>query len=366
MADTTERRAVNYFLAPRSSEKSYENFLSTIKHGVPFSRIEEFLSNDGKRILQEQEVIYSWGNRAGKKYEWEKMQTGDIVIFYARGNLVMAGEVIYKQFSSELAKAMWPLDEKGQAWAYTFFLNKLRDFRIPLSHFNNVSGYGFKAIMGFQEIAEANKNKILTHYKDFDAFFTAFADSEFGVASRLNERVYINISSEISAELSNKKIIAYKSLTQVPTKKKRNGYVDFDEVNKHRARIGSIGEQVVLRHEKAALLARGRTDLAVKVHQLSLEDTYAGYDIVSYDEYGNEKKIEVKATFQKQGNNFSFNISKNEKAVAESVEDYYIYLVFAVDTKAPKIHIIKNPFKNNDPVSVEPSGYTVRGTFATI
>src|SRR5690606_38241357 len=99
-------------------------------------------------------------------------------------------------------------------------------------------------------------------------------------------------------------------------KKKRSGYVDFDEVNRHRAKIGSLGEEIVVRYEKNHLLSKGRADLAEKVCQLSLEDTYAGYDIVSFDENGNEKKIEVKSTVIKQPENFSFNISKNEKTVA--------------------------------------------------
>lgn len=353
-----------YFIAPRSGEKSYKNFLSTIKHGVPFERIEPFLNEEGKEILRKEEVIYSWGNREGKKAEWEKMSTGDTVIFYASGNFVMSGKVIYKQYSPELALAMWPPDENGQPWSYTFFLNDLKYFRAPLSHFNLVSGYNFRSVQGFQEITEDYKNKILSHYKDFDEFFAAFSDSDSVEIPKADERIYINIPTQTNVELSDKTIIAYQpSPTNGNTKKKRSGYVDFDEVNKNRSRIGSTGEKIVLKYEKDYLISKGRTDLAEKVHQLSLEDTYAGYDIVSYDEDGTEKKIEVKSTTIEQPENFSFNISKNEKTVAESSDNYFIYLVYGVNSESPKIHIIPNPFKVSDHLSIEPINFIVRGRF---
>jgi len=39
---------MKYFLAPRSGEKSYENFQSTIKNGVRFEIISKHLSEEGK------------------------------------------------------------------------------------------------------------------------------------------------------------------------------------------------------------------------------------------------------------------------------------------------------------------------------
>lgn len=354
-----------YFLAPRSGEKSYQNFLSTVKHGVPFSRIEPHLSDEGKKVLKSEEIIYSWGNREGKKNEWGKMNNGDIVIFYAHGELVMAGNIIFKQHSPQLALAMWPPDENGQPWSYTFFLNNLRYFKIPLSHFNLVSGYSFRAVMGFQEITAPYRDRILSHYKDFNALFDTFSDAESVEIPKADERVYVNINSQVSPEISNKVIVKYEPSAPTDSKrKKKTGYVDFDEVNRHRAKIGSLGEEVVLRFERNRLRASGRVDLADKVRQLSLEDTYAGYDIVSYHENGDEIKIEVKATVIEQPENFSFNISKNERMVAENSDNYFIYLVYGVNTSTPKVHIVKNPFKNGDHLVIEPVNFIVRGRFS--
>src|SRR3989338_2533203 len=145
---------MRYFLAPRSGERAYENHLSTIKHGVPFERINPHLTEEGRKILSGREVIYAWGNRSAKRASWERMQKGDLILFYANKQFVMSGKVIYKQHSPDLALAMWPPDDKGHPWEYTFFLGELKSFEIPLNTFNKVSGYNFQALQGFQEIAQ--------------------------------------------------------------------------------------------------------------------------------------------------------------------------------------------------------------------
>src|SRR5689334_11000774 len=132
---------MNYFIAPRSGERSYKNFQSTIKHGVPYENIERFLTDQGKKLLLAEPVIYSWGNRAGTRSQWERMEVGDKVIFYARDELVMVGEVYFKQHHPELALAMWPPDEKGNPWEYTFFLKNLVYIKLPMKAFNAIAGY---------------------------------------------------------------------------------------------------------------------------------------------------------------------------------------------------------------------------------
>ena len=117
---------MNYFLAPRSGEKSYKNFQSTIKNGIPLDRISECLTPSEIKILSSEDIVYAWGNREGTKTAWESMQIGDTVIFYAQGVLVMTGEVYLKKHSSEMALKMWPPDDNGKPWEYTFFLKNLK------------------------------------------------------------------------------------------------------------------------------------------------------------------------------------------------------------------------------------------------
>src|SRR5690606_2889785 len=107
----------------------------------------------------------------------------------------------------------------------------------------------------------------------------------------------------------------------------------------------------------------GRNDLANQVVHISQEDTSAGYDILSFDEKGNRKRIEVKSTTAKLSKGFSFYISRNEKAVAEDVDNYYIYLVFDVKSNSPVVKIIEDPFKDGHHLNVQPISYVVKGEF---
>jgi hypothetical protein len=72
----------------------------------------------------------------------------------------------------------------------------------------------------------------------------------------------------------------------------------------------------VLAHERAALKAEGREDLARKVRWVSDEDgDGAGYDIASFEPNGRPKLIEVKTT--RGWERTPFHITRNELAVAE-------------------------------------------------
>lgn len=51
------------FLAPRSNETSYKNFLSTIENGVDYTVIAPHITEEGKRLLNAREKIFAWGNK---------------------------------------------------------------------------------------------------------------------------------------------------------------------------------------------------------------------------------------------------------------------------------------------------------------
>ncbi|HEV2507007.1 MAG TPA: DUF3883 domain-containing protein [Mesorhizobium sp.] len=80
--------------------------------------------------------------------------------------------------------------------------------------------------------------------------------------------------------------------------------------------LGRAGEERVLAHERASLLAAGRTDLAERIRWVShLDGDGAGFDIHSFDANGSDRLIEVKTT--NGWERTPFHITRNELAVAE-------------------------------------------------
>jgi hypothetical protein len=84
--------------------------------------------------------------------------------------------------------------------------------------------------------------------------------------------------------------------------------------------LGRAGEERVLAHERASLLAAGRSDLADHIRWVShVDGDGAGYDIRSFETDGSDRLIEVKTT--NGWERTPFHITRNELAVAEAHRD---------------------------------------------
>jgi hypothetical protein len=92
--------------------------------------------------------------------------------------------------------------------------------------------------------------------------------------------------------------------------------------------LGLAGEQFVLNFERARLLSLRKDDLAGRIeHTSSVRGDGEGYDILSYEESGRERLIEVKTT--KYGRETPFFVSSNELAVSEAhADEYHLYRLF--------------------------------------
>lgn len=134
---------------------------------------------------------------------------------------------------------------------------------------------------------------------------------------------------------------------------------DYEKINRLNKKLGDRGEKVVMDFEIARLEKLGRFDLAKKVDRVSLISDNLGYDIVSFDEDGTERYIEVKATRSKVGD-ANFFLTINELKTAQEKENYYIYMVYDILSKEPKIWIIGNPFNpENKSINIEPINFKV-------
>lgn len=95
---------------------------------------------------------------------------------------------------------------------------------------------------------------------------------------------------------------------------------DVAERDARNRELGRAGEERVLAHERATLLAAGRADLAHQIRWVSeIDGDGAGYDIRSFEPDGGERLIEVKTT--NGWERAPFYISRNELTFAEAHHD---------------------------------------------
>ncbi len=96
---------------------------------------------------------------------------------------------------------------------------------------------------------------------------------------------------------------------------------DTDWTKKHSTskKLGNAGEEYVEAYERERLTKQNRIDLAEQVHR---KKDGAGYDILSFDENGREKYIEVKSTLRNIDEPFYFSI--NERAFLTQHKNQYV------------------------------------------
>lgn len=354
---STRNYDMNYFVAPRGGEKSYKNYQSTIKNGVPLERIQDFLDEEEIKILSQEEVIYAWGNREGTAHAWERMQDGDLVIFYAQKRLVMTGEVYLKKHSPDLALALWPPDEKGNPWEYVFFLKNLEYISMPIEVFNSAVGYKQNNIIqGFTHLSDERVSGILGKYGSVQKMLSLFTNVSSEEIPLESDKLYVNVPKEIKPVLIES--IDLKPRTEVKSSisnKKGPKKIDHVARNKSNSITGSKGEKIVVRVEQDRLREIGKPELARKVDRVSTKDDTLGYDILSFNDDGSERYIEVKAS---SGNNKTvrFYVSTNEYFTGKEKKNYFIYFVEDVNSLSPKITIIKDPIDESR-FLIKPDGF---------
>jgi Domain of unknown function (DUF3883) len=110
--------------------------------------------------------------------------------------------------------------------------------------------------------------------------------------------------------------------------------------------LGKLGEEHVLNHEIARLIAAERMDLAKKVEWTS--DVYgdgAGYDIKSFEPDGTDRLIEVKST--KGGPTTDFFVTRTEREVSlERPDAWRLYRLHTLP-KQPRLFVLQPPLERS-------------------
>ncbi len=110
--------------------------------------------------------------------------------------------------------------------------------------------------------------------------------------------------------------------------------------------LGNAGELFAINYERARLIRAGRETLAAKVeHTAQVRGDHEGYDILSFEEDGAERLIEVKTT--KYGIDVPFYASRNEVAVSQRhAARYCVYRLFAF-RQAPRLFLLPGSIESS-------------------
>lgn len=103
--------------------------------------------------------------------------------------------------------------------------------------------------------------------------------------------------------------------------------------------LGNAGELFVLNYERARLIHARKESLAAKVeHTSKIRGDGEGFDVLSFDESGAERFIEVKTT--KYGSDTPFFVTRHEVAVSERVAaQYHVYRLYGFRV-APRLYML--------------------------
>lgn len=142
--------------------------------------------------------------------------------------------------------------------------------------------------------------------------------------------------------------------------KMKKGKIDHEKTRRNNKLIGDRGEAIVLALEEDRLIKAGRTDLVKRLEHIADHDDGAGFDILSFDEDGTERPIEVKSTTSHLDP--GFYLTANELEKSKELTNYHFYFVFSAMSKNPRIFRLKEPKLEGPDFSMRPLTFHVTRT----
>jgi hypothetical protein len=162
----------NIFLAPRSNETAYKNYMSSMQ-GKRIEELAPYLSHEDLGQLEGDDRYFVWGCQPSQESKWRKMRHGDYVLFYARGRFISYGQLKFKKKSEILALSLWPKSkDSDEPWSCVFFVESIHEINLPIKEFASLTGYNIDRVQGFMPVVTALP-KIIKRYGSTENFMNS-------------------------------------------------------------------------------------------------------------------------------------------------------------------------------------------------
>lgn len=160
-------------LQPASTGTAVTHYDSTIENPRPLSEIEAFIPPDKMKQLR---AMYPegrapiWGAVEGNRSRFERMEPGDLVLFYREGEFISKGHVTALLPDSEaLANSLWDPHPKSGPYLHVFFLDRIESTRIPWPVVRNFLDYKPNAVLQrLTVLDEGQSDEFLHVVSEFD------------------------------------------------------------------------------------------------------------------------------------------------------------------------------------------------------
>lgn len=177
-----------------------------------------------------------------------------------------------------------------------------------------------------QELLKLHKNRITSDCYYDENLNILTQDFIYAVASHLDQQIILE--TPVTTEITQSNVLSSNLTISADEISFRGRTVNFIQNGIENKRLGDLGELWVMKYEIEKLKNAKQYNLIDKIKHISKDEgDGTGFDIQSFDIYGNKIFIEVKTTKGKQNSTFFVTRNELERSKIEK-ENYYLYRLY--------------------------------------
>jgi len=124
------------FIVPAADPTARENLARTVRKRVAVGDLSGLSPAARKGARAAADGVWAWGTQPGPSgvnvTTWEALAPGDWVLFYSEHRFPVAGRILTRERSRDVADRLWGTDEDGATWEYLYLIDLLRWIDAPL------------------------------------------------------------------------------------------------------------------------------------------------------------------------------------------------------------------------------------------